>query len=447
MVKKSRPPAANPLRFVDLFAGLGGFHLALSHLGHRCVFASEIDAELREVYRDNFGLEAHGDIREVSPEAVPEHDILAAGFPCQPFSKAGGQIGLRQRKYLRLLRHVLRIIEHHKPRFVVLENVPNLANHDEGRTWSRMQAELEDAGYAVQHAILSPHRFGIPQIRERMIIVGARGGLGGFEWPKPRQAAEPSISDILEQNPPDAKPLTPQAVECLEVWQQFIQRFPKDQHLPTYPIWTMEFGATYPFEGKTPFALGGKALAGFRGAQGVDLGPLPPGSRLAALPSYAQTEQEEFPDWKKDFIRWNRKLYQDNCEWMDEWLPLIRRFSASLQKLEWNYKGGERDIWKHIIQFRPSGVRVKRPTSSPSLIAMNTTQVPIIAWERRYITARECLHLQSMDQLRRLPESQSAAFRALGNAVNVKIVELVAEALLRQNVVQADQKAIQPVLM
>lgn len=104
---------------------------------------------------------------------------------------------------------------------------------------------------------------------------------------------------------------------------------------------------------------------------------------------------------------------------------------ASHQKFEWNCKGCERDIWKYIIQFRASGIRVKRPTSAPSLIAMTTTQVPIVAWEKRYLTPRECAKAQSLSELDHLPEAATRAYKALGNAVNADIVAMVAESLLK----------------
>ncbi|HDT3627392.1 TPA: DNA cytosine methyltransferase, partial [Morganella morganii subsp. morganii] len=118
--------------------------------------------------------------------------------------------------------------------------------------------------------------------------------------------------------------------------------------------------------------------------------------------------------------------------------PDILRFPSSLQKLEWNVHGEERDIWSYVLQFRASGVRVKRRTTAPSLIAMTDTQVPIIAWQKRYMTPRECAKLQCLDELNKLPESPTQAFQALGNAVNSKVVEWVANALLSSPLDESD---------
>lgn len=235
---------------------------------------------------------------------------------------------------------------------------------------------------------------------------------------------------MLQKNPPDARPLSPQVEKCLETWQMFLNRFPAAHDLPSFPIWSMEFGATYPFEDATPFAVGPDRLRRFLGSHGRTLADVPEGALMQALPSHARVQDLEFPHWKKDFIRKNRALYEANKEWIDDWIPHILPFPSSLQKLEWNCKGEERNIWTHVIQFRASGVRVKRPTTAPSLIAMNTTQVPIIAWERRYMTPRECANLQSMTELQFLPDTATSAFRALGNAVNVHVVQLVAQSLL-----------------
>ncbi len=273
------------MRFVDVFAGLGGFHIALQRLNHECVFACEIDPTLRELYSKNFGLLAHGDIRSVLPSKIPAHEILCAGFPCQPFSKAGSQQGLGCPRNGDLFDYVMQILREHKPKYLILENVPNLARHDGGDTWTGMSNRLRRAGYTIQEHRFSPHQFGIPQVRDRIYIVGRRAGLEGFEWPAVQPNPEMSIVEALERNPKDARPLSKQVIDCLNVWQKFVAKFPADEHLPTFPIWSMEFGATYPYESETPFAAGASRLGRYRGSHGLQLSKLKGDLRFGGLPS------------------------------------------------------------------------------------------------------------------------------------------------------------------
>src|SRR5205814_7227990 len=151
---------------------------------------------------------------------------------------------------------------------------------------------------------------------------------------------------------------------------------------------------------------------------------------MQALPSHARMHEDQFTRWKIQFIQQNRDLYRTHQGWIDEWIPKILEFHSSIQKLEWNCKGEERNIWKFVLQIRASGVRVKRPTTSPSLIAQTDTQVPIVSWEKRYMTPQECAKLQSMHELKQLPSPSVRAFSALGNAVNVDLVEMIAKALI-----------------
>lgn len=426
--------AAPTFRFIDLFAGLGGFHLALSRLGGKCVFASEWNPQLQDLYEKNHGIRPHGDITKVQPEEIAPHDVLTAGFPCQPFSKAGDQLGFECSEQGRLFFNVEAILDSKRPAFFILENVPNLLKHDGGNTWKTIKAKLGALGYDVRVELLSPHHFGVPQVRERVYIVGSQQPLTKFEWPQVTAIAT-SIEDVLLPNPSDAKPLSPQVERCLEVWDEFLMASPEDLELPSFPLWSMEWGATYPFETDTPHARlarqGAEGLKGYKGSYGKRLTGLPTmEAQLAALPSYARAPQLVFPTWKKTFIRQNREFFERNKSWIRPWLPRIKEFPSSLQKLEWNLKGEERRIWPHVVQFRASGVRIKRRTTAPSLIAMTDTQVPIIAWERRYMTPRECAALQSMQDLKYLPSSRPQAFKALGNAVNTTVVERVAQALL-----------------
>ncbi|MGX9691015.1 DNA (cytosine-5-)-methyltransferase [Achromobacter anxifer] len=425
-------------RFVDLFSGLGGFHLALARMNGQCVFAAEWKEHLRELYKANHGLKPAGDITQVPPREIPDHEVLTAGFPCQPFSKAGEQLGFECTEQGNLFFNVAAILKEKKPNFFILENVPNLLKHDQGRTWEEIQKILgpnkDGLGYNIRAQRLSPHHFGIPQIRERVYIVGSLFPLDDFEWPETSNI-ETNIESVLDDQFSSAKKLSPQVSECLEVWDEFLKACPKKVELPSFPLWSMEWGATYPYETTTPHALkklyGIDGLKGFKGSHGIKVGILKSlDGRWNALPSHARSVDEVFPKWKQNFIRQNRQFYEDNRSWIDPWLPKILKFPSSLQKLEWNVKGGNRNIWDYVIQFRASGVRVKRRTTAPSLIAMTDTQVPIIGWQRRYMTPRECARLQSLDELKQLPSSATQAFHALGNAVNSNVVEHVARALL-----------------
>lgn len=420
------------MRFVDLFAGLGGFNLALSQLGHTCVFACEIDDSLRSTYEKNFGIAAKGDIRRIAPSDVPPHDIICAGFPCQPFSKAGSQKGLKHPGLGTLYRNIIGIIEYHSPKYLILENVPNLENHRAGKTWELLELKLRKQGYTVRVNRFSPHDFGIPQIRDRIYIVGIKNGLADFSWPaKTSSKRVTSIKTILDHRPKKAKRINANVKECLEIWQEFLDQLGAKEEVPG-PLWSMEFGATYPFDKVNPIHLPLSKLKQYKGAFGVPLSrATTKREALALLPSYATNVKGHFPAWKKTFIRKNREFYKAHRKWLTKWKDRIRTFPASYQKLEWNCRGERsRKLANYIIQIRPSGVRVKRPTTAPSLVAMTTTQVPIIAWEKRYMTLTECKRLQSMSSLRYLPDSPNKAYEALGNAVNVDVVKRIAKALL-----------------
>jgi DNA (cytosine-5)-methyltransferase 1 len=383
------------------------------------------------LYRSNFNIITEGDIRNIDPANIPEHDILCAGFPCQPFSKAGMQKGMKDKKNGSLFSEIVAILSYHKPKYFILENVPFIRKHDNEKTWKSMVRRLSGRlGYKIKHRVYSPHHFGIPQHRERIFIVGANSDLSHFVWPASSLKKEISIRSILDKKPKDAKRIDKKELHCLQLWQEFIRRIPKEESLPGFPIWSMEFDATYPFENTTPHKLSQEELSGYKGCYGISLRGLSKEEQLTRLPSYARTKQKLFPEWKRDFIRRNRRFLKKHRKELDQIMERIRKLGIpSWQKLEWNCKNGERDIWKYIIQFRASGIRIKQPTYAPSLVC-TPTQVPIIGWEKRYISRREGARLQSLNGIR-LPKNRNLCFHALGNAVNVQIAYLIARALLK----------------
>lgn len=421
------------MKFVDLFAGLGGFHKALHELKHECVFASELDPTLREVYKANWGIEPKGDIKKIveqNIDSIPAHDILCAGFPCQPFSKAGNQEGMDDKERGTLFDEIVKILEYRTPNYFILENVPYIRQHDNEATWKYIQKQFAKLGYKVDHEVYSPQDFGIPQHRKRIFIVGSLKGLEHFSF-KEIDKQKTSLIDIhqfIEENPSEFKALPKANQECLILWQKFIDQIPKETKLPGFPIWGMEFGATYPFETSYPLSLSAKELGEFKGNFGFSLKELTKTQQKANLPSYARVEKA-FPDWKRSYIRQSREFYKDNKKYVQDVVSQIAKYdSQSWQKLEWNVGDSKRKISDYLLQFRASGIRVKKVNFFPSLVCTNT-QIPIIGWQKRYITKEEGLKLQSLEGLV-LPKNDNAAFRALGNAVNSKIVRLIAEKLL-----------------
>lgn len=172
--------------FIDLFAGLGGFRLALESLGAKCVYSNEWDIHAQTVYNANFGDLPEGDITKVDEQSIPDHDILCAGFPCQAFSISGKQRGFEDSRGT-LFFDVARIVKCKKPKVVFLENVKNFASHDGGRTLQVVKATMEDLGYSFSEKVLNAVSFGVPQKRERIYMVCFRNDLKieSFNFPKP----------------------------------------------------------------------------------------------------------------------------------------------------------------------------------------------------------------------------------------------------------------------
>ncbi len=186
--------------FIDLFAGLGGFHLALESLGAKCVYANEWDEPVQKVYFENFGIVPEGDITKVDEKSIPNHDILCAGFPCQAFSISGKQHGFEDSRGT-LFFDVARIVKEKKPKIVFMENVKNFATHDNGKTLEVVKATMEQLGYQFYQKVLNAVDFGIPQKRERIYMVCFRKDLKvtDFSYPKPIKLIH-YVEDFLLSN-------------------------------------------------------------------------------------------------------------------------------------------------------------------------------------------------------------------------------------------------------
>jgi DNA (cytosine-5)-methyltransferase 1 len=440
-----------PVRFVDLFAGLGGFHLALEGLGHECVFASEIDEELRELYKARFPGSAsvvHGDIRQCK-DKVPAHDILCAGFPCQPFSKSGSQIGLGDVTRGTLFHEILEILEARRPRYAVLENVGNFERHDEGRTWEIVQEKLRSLGYHVRgtehvasggHGLISPHHFGHPHTRERFFAVASLEPLPDDPFPRGSRQRKTRLRSIeqpkreLSQKTLREVALSDQQVECIDHWNALLKAIPKSVALPYFPIWGDEINARYPYHQLSPHGHTKVQLLDKLRRNGHWTGRSK-AAVLALLPSYARTRVDRFPPWKIEFIRQNRRWLREVGGYFPKgWVRKLKGLPPSLRKLEWNCQGEERDLWRYVLQFRPSGLRAKRYTSCPALVAMTTTQIPILGPKQRFITRVEGLRLQGFADGHRLPNARDRAFMALGNAVHVDVARRIVQALVTTRV-------------
>lgn len=382
-------------KFIDLFCGIGGFHQAMKSLGGDCVFASDIDADCRKTYYKNYGIQPFGDITKIEAKDIPAHDVLCGGFPCQAFSKAGKRLGFEDETKGTLFFDVCRIIQHHRPKYVLLENVRNLASHDKGNTWRVIHDKLVELDYNLlpEPIIFSPHYIGIPQHRERVFILCVRKDIGNirpFEFDK-TQIPECSIEDILEKDSEiqdlERYRISEEMEGLISLWNEFIQNIKVDR-LPGFPVWSERL---------------------------CDLNP--------------NEDLSKHPVWKRNFILKNNELYLKNRQFVDEWLRRAKEnplFFGAKAKLEWQAGQTKHpDIWKQIFQLRPSGIRVKVNTYFPALVAI--VQTSIVGSRRRYLTPRECARLQSFSE-DFLPDTKEAqAYKQFGNAVNVELVRYFAQ--------------------
>lgn len=408
-------------KFVDLFAGIGGFHAALTALGGECVMASEIDPAAIGVYSANWEIEPKGDITLIANDnfvRVPSHDVLVGGFPCQPFSKSGKQKGMDETRGT-LFWNIAKIIEEKRPSMVLLENVRNLAGPRHVHEWAVIIDTLRDLGYRVSEIplVVSPHLIhpdfgGRPQSRERILIAATkipRGtspsdvdpidlqdfykGWDPQDWnlikdlPVSRKLSSSDLQDLA---------LADSEVAWIEAWNEFVLDFKKNnkgKQLPGFPIWADEF-------------VSKKKLR------------IPKGT----------------PEWKENFLRKNSELYEANQTWIDAWLArwdYLQDFPPSRRKLEWQAQD-EKDLWSCLMHFRPSGIRAKKLTYVPALVAI--TQTSIVGPLRRRISVREAARLQGFPETFDFGDQKSSqSYKQLGNAVNVGVIYNVIRAQARRD--------------
>ncbi|MBY0379172.1 MAG: DNA (cytosine-5-)-methyltransferase [Burkholderiales bacterium] len=226
--------AQKEVKFIDLFAGIGGFHFALSDFNTKCVFASEIDKHASNTYVHNYGIMPHGDITKINESSIPKHDILCAGFPCQAFSISGNQKGFNDIRGT-LFFEIARIVKFHKPKVLLLENVKNLVNHNNGDTLNTILDTLYDLNYTVYYEILNASNYQLPQNRERVYFVCFRNDMNihNFFFPK-HIDKKTALYEILELNPANVKIVDRKDVELKEYTPQL--NIFNEYELPNKPI-------------------------------------------------------------------------------------------------------------------------------------------------------------------------------------------------------------------
>ena len=439
------------MKFIDLYAGLGGFHYALEELGHQCVMASEIQKDLKDLYQKNHNpglfFKLIGDIHtEIKTKDIPEFDILCAGFPCQPFSQAGKRKGLKDPNNGNHFIKIIEIINVHKPTYVFLENVPNLKGHDSGNTWKVIKNSLKKEGYTVKEEIFSPDEFGIPQQRKRIYITAVRNDKfqGEIIYPEKKEDKnQTNITDFIEEGPSEDMVLKEETIKQLNYWEEFLKKIESKAlgDVPRFPVWTMEFGATYPFEKIATINYSLKELNNYKGKFGININAKNKEELKEYLPKYSLTNLETFPSWKINYIKRSRDFYETHKGWIKNWVTKIMDWELSHQKFEWNC-GPNTDLTlkDKIIQFRPSGIRVKNKDRFPALV-LASTQTPIIYDKQkkggegfRYITKREAANLQSFPKKNfSILKNNNSAYKAFGNAVNVKVVKEIVSSVIKNN--------------
>tara|TARA_X000000368_G_C23036276_1_gene714720 strand:+ start:204 stop:1388 length:1185 start_codon:yes stop_codon:yes gene_type:complete len=381
------------LKYIDLCCGIGGFHQALSNIGMRCVLASDIDEACRKNYELNYKLKPEGDLTKIDVEKIPGFDILCAGFPCQPFSKAGDQKGFDDNRG-NIFFEICKIIEYHKPKYLILENVRNFASHDKGHTWDVIRRKIDELNYYTYEnpVILNTLYFGIPQSRERVVILCKRKDLGELEkLPKisKENIKETHLKSILEKNADKKYNINGKMKVTEEVWNEFLNICNNNKiDIPRFPIWT---------------------------------------------DWWDKDKNEDIVMYKKytNWIDKNQEFYVKNKKLFETWLEVSREkklWKGAVRKMEWQTGENNLNMKQVLWSARGSGVRIKKCNYSPTLVAM-ASMIPIYGPESRFLTKRECARLQSFPDDYIIDNKN--AYKQFGNAVNVVMIERAARFMIK----------------
>ena len=404
------------LKFIDLFAGIGGFHQALTNLGYECVLSSEINEECRNTYNINYKLMPMGDIKSIVIKDIPNFDILCAGFPCQPFSKAGTQKGFNDCRG-NLFFNICNIAKHHKPKYMILENVKNLASHDKGNTWNQIKKNIKELGYYTYDIplVLNTLYFNIPQSRDRVVILCKRMDLGKLNDLQicPKNTKNTNLRSIMEINTNPKYKISDKLKQTETVWNNFI-KISHDNNIliPKFPIWTDWWDSD-----------GNNTTVTKKDNKKTDTDNI----------TDIIKKQKDFYIKYKDWIDKNRNFYNTNYKLLNPWLINSRNnynlWKGAVRKLEW--QAGDKKINMNEVLWSPrgSGVRVKNLDYAPTLVAM-ASMIPVYGPESRHLTPRECARLQSFPENFIINTDDNESYKQFGNAVNVKMIQKCANFLI-----------------
>ncbi|MDK2819545.1 MAG: DNA (cytosine-5-)-methyltransferase, partial [Mycoplasmataceae bacterium] len=389
------------MKFIDLYAGIGGFRFALEELGHECVFSAGIDKYAIETYENNFPSHKAffnmDSLQEMSNNeieiSIPDHDILVAGFPCQPFSVGGKKLGFNtiDTKGQQFF-NIAKILEIKKPKYILLENVFFLTKHNNGETYKKMKYELEKLGYKIPDTpfVLSPHEIGIPQRRKR-IFMYAIYNHEPIEHPIIKN--DYKMKAIFRNGIKNQEELFLDSYteNVISAWEEFAQivKSPNGNKIPD--IWLDEM------------------IGGILG-------------------------NKDDKEWRIDYLKNMNKFYLFNKiiidKWVEKWNPLS--FKKRERKFEWR-AGDEKPNFKNcIIILRTSGVRIQKKPVFPTLVAMG--QVPILfdtAHKKyRFLSLKELSDLQSFPKNFKNCANKNQAIKQFGNSVNIDVIKLISKHLL-----------------